>query len=535
MCVASLMLAGCNCGSRLIPTHVSVEVSPRSLDFGTVSPGSDAVLMLKVTAHGQALHPDPLSVRDDARASFSASGPDTLNDESSVDVPVHYAPGAEGADAALLVLSFSKDGLDDVVVPLVGRAMNGLIEGHDDAGTPDSGTPDAGPLPDAGAPFPDGGAYVPAGCMPMVPAGGYLVFDGGFCPGNAGYGHVRWPDSAEANLAELHCDGQGYASFFYKNQSFYGGIDPAGELEMSTLRQVSPGPALGVFPRAARGKTEWGLVFSDDRDVHPRRVYFKRVSFSGVPVPNSELPMPTAAWDTSAAIAYDPLDDEWGVLWGTDSDITFIRISGAGALISNSQRTLSSTAGSAYRIGMARALQWAGDRYVAVWSEGQSIVLEELDRLGEPIAASKTTVGAVTGNDSVLDPAVAVAPGQYGVAWHQWNGPDFNVRFARVAVGGGLISGSEAQFGTKASSPDVQWDGTGFFLAFMEQASGVELSVAKIGPQSQPARVVTCGGSAGQAFFPRITWNGAVHAIAYTWQYFPGGTAIQEGRVLLIP
>jgi hypothetical protein len=527
------MLAGCNCGSRLIPTHVWVEVSPRSLDFGTVSPGTDAVRMLKVTAHGQAVHPDALELRDDARHSFSASGPDTLGDESPVDVPVHCAPTSEGADAALLVLSFSKDGLDDVVVPLVGRAMNGFIEGPD-SGTSDSGTSDSGTPPDAGAAFPDGGEFIPTGCTPMVPAAGYLVFDGGFCAGNAGFGHVRWPDSAEANLAELHCAGQGYASFFYKNQSFYGGIDALGELEMTTLRQVSPGPALGVFPRAARGKTEWGLVWSDDRDVHPRRVYFKRVSFSGSPVPNSEVPMPTAAWDTSASIAYDPLDDEWGVMWGADSAVTFVRLSATGALISNSQRTLSSTADSAYRIGMPRTLQWANDRYVAVWPEGQSILLQELDRHGEPVAASKTTVATATGTNSALDPAVAVAPGQYGVAWFQWAGSDFNVHFARVSVGGGLISGSEQVFGPKSDSPDVQWDGTGFFLAFTQQsaAMGQQLAIAKVGAQGLPGRVVTCDAS-GDAFFPRITWNGAVHAVAYTFQ--PHTTSLQEGRVLLIP
>jgi hypothetical protein len=45
-------------------------------------------------------------------------------------------------------------------------------------------------------------------------------------------------------------------------------------------------------------------------------------------------------------------------------------------------------------------------------------------------------------------------------------------------------------------------------------------------------RILTC--APGNDFFPRVTWNGAVHTIGYTHQT-NGPTVVQEGRVLIVP
>ena len=108
-----------------------------------------------------------------------------------------------------------------------------------------------------------------------------------------------------------------------------------------------------------------------------------------------------------------------------------------------------------------------------------------------------------------------------------------------------MVAGSEFVLSPRttgvSSSADLVWDGTQYFVAFSKQPAGASGSgqltaVARVSASGQPGaiRVVTCAGP-GNDFFPRVTWNGVVHAIAYTRQYAPSGTTLQEGRVLLLP
>lgn len=555
-----VLFIGCNCGGRVAPVHLSVEAGPRSLDFGVLAPGDSLRQTLTLTAHGADLHVARIALRDDARGSFSVgAGPELLTAELPAELGVTYAPRAEAAEAASLVVSF-EDGLDDLVVPLLGRAVRGAQAdaGPTDAGPVDAGT-DAGPVDagtdaglldggvDAGMNAADSGmdAGVDAGVDAGADAGsadagsfdaGLVVFDGGFCPGNQGFGHTRWPGAGAANLVELHWQGTDYAAFFYGRESWYLRVDAVGQEQPATLQQVTPDlSSASLFVRAARGPTSWGVVYADDRaGLNGRTCYFARVDLTGAVIAGSEISLGPSS-DVSCNIAFNPLDSEWGVTWGSNNTTRFERLSSAGARIAGSQLTLSTTSYVA-RLGMSRSLIWSGSRWVVTWAEPSAIKLVEIDRLGALQTSSLTTVSTGT----CFDPAVAVAPGQYGVAWQQ-NG---EVRFARVNEGGGLVAGSNrvlnASAGT-ASSADVVWDGTVFFVAFTQQpvstpGMGQRVAIATVDAagQATPGRVVTCGGS-GDDFFPRVTWNGALHAVAYSRQYAPAGTVTQEGRVLLVP
>jgi len=555
--LATLVFAAssCTCNSKLNPVHVSLTAEPTALDFGVIAPGTVAQKTLTLTAGGGKVTFDSITVSDDARHAFSIGVPPTSAEPGApATLTVTYAPGAEGADAASVVVSLTSDGLNEVVVPLVGRALVGADAGSD-AGTNDGGSVDAGT--DAGF---DGGtdagtdAGMDAGLDAGTDAGfdagfdagspydgGLIIYDGGACMENMGLGNTRWTSFGKAYFPELLWNGSAYDAIFYDiNESYAGHVDGLGQSVGSQITITGSPGAASVLVRSARGADGGiGIVFADDRAGLPNRAtYFAQVSPSLSPIPNTEILVQSTTVD-APNVAWNPADQEWAVEYSVSpSSLFFARIDSTGALISGSQRTLSTNA-IIGRAGDTRSMVWTGNVWAVAWSEGQSIVLEEVDRSGNLVAASKTTVVTIPTPDQVFDPAIAVGPSEYMVGWQDNRGgvAMARARVARVGFGGGLVPNSEVVVGEPiglSDAVDVIWDGHQYFVAHGQQDGTEErVAIATLdvnGNITTASHIVTCLSPGANEFNPRITWNGQVHAIAYTYQ----GTIV-EGRTLLVP
>src|SRR6185437_16025381 len=98
--------------------------------------------------------------------------------------------------------------------------------------------------------------------------------------------------SNEISLPRMFWNGSLYAVLWYSGgtdaEVYFGFADATGHLDSSSVFMVSPSDGKdSVFPRLASSGTEYGLVYSDDRNS-PRSVYFTRLTAAGAPIAGSE-------------------------------------------------------------------------------------------------------------------------------------------------------------------------------------------------------------------------------------------------------
>ncbi len=526
--LATLVGSACNCGGRVSSVKVTVDVSPRTLDFGVQAPGQLARRSLSFVAHGAPVSVASLTLRDDARGSFSLGiAPMMLQPEVPATIEVVYAPKSEGADSALVVASFV-DVADEVTVPVVGRALlffdagmpvdagfvdagvdagfvdagvdagfvdAGVDAGFVDAGVTDAGLVDAGVVVDAGfdAGLVDAGLVVDAGSD----AG--LVIDAGSDAGvpvdagvpiDAGYGPPNCP--VTTTIRDVSAMTSALPNVIWVGSGYVVAVD---ERVTTTAWEVSlqrtdargglvagPSPispvdgSSSIWPSVAFSGSEYAITWLDDRAA-PRRVYFARANANLQKLPGSEVVLsPTTGTASGARVVWSPALSQWGVAWST-TQVVFQRFDAAG--VSLGQVSLGTgTVSEAGNPLVATPTGWA------LVISGNSPNVVELGT-GAPV------VTPLPG--TAQRASIAYGAGQLAVAHDMAAQP---IQFLRVQ-GGAVVANSTLTVGTMTTAirpnlPSLGWNGAAFFVVWSETASGHanQLLSAAIAPTMMSGNVV---------------------------------------------
>jgi hypothetical protein len=127
-----LLVAGCDCGGRLVGTTGDLEIDPLQVDFGSVTAGQVVVQPVSVRNVGKSpVGVAKVSWEQDVRTAFSTTAtPIELQSGQSIQFNVEYAaPAAAGTDVAELVLTL--DSRAEGRVKVVGHSLNGCGVGVD--------------------------------------------------------------------------------------------------------------------------------------------------------------------------------------------------------------------------------------------------------------------------------------------------------------------------------------------------------------------------------------------------------------------
>lgn len=533
--LAALTLSACNCGVHTAQANGVLEVAPRALDFGVRPPGSRATLSLTLRNTGNG----PLALRSvrldsDARQAFSAGAlPPALSSRSEATVEVAYQPPSEGPDGAVLVLEW--DGGEERV-SLSGRALTGagddagLDAGATDAGSPDGGALDGGAVDggadDAGA-F-DAGASTDAGLTdagtdagPGADAGS--GWDGGnsTCPGVTSVRQVTLSAAGDVGFHRPVWNGSGWADAWYEQPSagspFSVYVERLDALGTALAGSRVPLATQGYFPHLVWNGAGYGLVYSHDVVVTPvqREIRFVRLDAQGVPVSGSDVPVSsTVPGQDNPAVAWNPLDAEYGVTWLSTSarQVMFQRRSSAG--VAQGATVQLSGAASGYDHSAGTPLIFDGRFWAVTWTEGSSLMLARLDRSGA-IASNAPVVAA-----AAATPSLAFNGSEYAFAFAA-TAPSYVATFARATATGAPIAGSVVTLGTAGRYSDwaaVAWTGSDWLVTWNEAAPATfgNTWTARIGPGGAlvpgSRRQVSCGNNDG---FPILGWSGSLAAVGY--------------------
>lgn len=240
--------------------------------------------------------------------------------------------------------------------------------------------------------------------------------------------------------------------------------------------------------------------------------------------------VPSDGWGTGVvALAWNPVDGEWGVLWEDQYNIdpnkpgliharlAFGRVTAEGAWVPGSTKHLTTedTDRSAQLSDWSNPLIWAGDRYAAVWAEHGPMTDVYLGELSADGTATRVLVDQ--GSFSRGVPAWDGAG--YGVAWGHWDFDDhYNLRFAYVEggeVGEHLHLGDDQIYSNDAS---IVATADGFTVAWHEMAPGTSrVFYAKVDPHTLAAETtqVTEPEFAGQDWVQTLVHDGCRHALAH--------------------
>jgi hypothetical protein len=245
----------------------------------------------------------------------------------------------------------------------------------------------------------------------------------------------------------------------------------------------------------------------------------------------NSAPVPSDGFGTGVvALAWNPVDGEWGVLWEDQYNIdpnmpgyiharlAFGRVTADGAWVDGSTMhlTTADTTRSVKLSDWSNPLIWAGDRYAAVWAEygpnTTDVFLGELAADGAP-----TRVLLDQGDFSRGVPAWDGAG--YGVAWGHWDfGDHYNLRFAYVEdgeVGEHLHLGDDEIYSGDAS---IVATADGFTVSWHETSNDTSrLFYARIDPHTLAAETVqvTEQGFDGHDWSQALVHDGCRHALAH--------------------
>lgn len=240
-------------------------------------------------------------------------------------------------------------------------------------------------------------------------------------------------------------------------------------------------------------------------------------------------PVPAPGWGSGTiAVAWNPVDGEWGVLWEDQYNVdpnkpgyiharlAFGRVSADGVWVKGSTKLLTSddTKSSVSLSDWTNPLIWAGDRYAAVWAEFGPVTSVYLGEL----AADGTPTRTKIDEGSFSRGVVAWDGVGYGVAWGHTDVDHYNMRFVYVsggAVGEVLHLGDDQIYSNEASI--VAADGR-FTVAWHETAADrTRVYYAKIDPGTLDAETVevTEPNFAGHDWAWNLVHDGCRHALSH--------------------
>jgi len=233
---------------------------------------------------------------------------------------------------------------------------------------------------------------------------------------------------------------------------------------------------------------------------------------------------------STLALAWNPVDGEWGVLFTENFDVDpnvpgivharlyFGRVSADGEWIEGSKKLLTSTSTkhSASISDWGSPIIWNGSGYAAVWAEfGPSetpVFLAQLETDGTP---QRLQIDEGRFSRGVL----AQSDGGYGLAWGHYDDDDhFNLRFAYVADGQVselLHLGDDDVYSNDAA---IVFDGERFTVSWHESAQGASrVHYARIDPETLAEDTVqlTEDDYDDHDWSWSLVYNGCRHALAH--------------------
>jgi hypothetical protein len=270
--------------------------------------------------------------------------------------------------------------------------------------------------------------------------------------------------------------------------------------------------------------SEFGLVWCDDRDGN-LELFFTRVSSGGseliTDVQLTSTPSPGATYEPSIAWT----GSQYGVSWSDRRDgnheIYFVRVTPGGSKVGTELRVTNDTFNS-----LDPSLAWTGSGFGVVWNDrrdgNQEIYLALISAGG-----SKTSSDIRITNDGAMSfwPDAVWTGSEFGVAWMDTRDGDEEVFLALVEADGTKRS-TDLQITNNSSSknvPEMAWGGSEFGIAWQDTRGGnweiyfalVSVAGVKIGSDF---RVTNASGWSER---PTIAWSGSGYGIC--WRDNRGG------------
>jgi hypothetical protein len=276
-------------------------------------------------------------------------------------------------------------------------------------------------------------------------------------------------------------------------------------------------PAVAAIPvEAAIAFETYGAV--------DNAVELARVDAMGAKMGNASVVRTNPDFPESAALAYDPDDDELGMVWdeatADGTVIRFGRIGADGMLIATPTTASSSTAQAGFS-----TLSWRGGGYGAGWEDfgnvSSTIFFAAIDPAGTAAAPREVSDG--TGN--AFDVSLAWTGSGYGASWWDDRNGSSEIYFAALDASG-VKAGADVRLttaGGESSLPSLAWSGAAMGVAFDDDRGGsLGIWFLLVDPAGTPiAPEFEVAGANGTAGHAALGWSGTSWGLA--WEDSRGG------------
>ncbi len=310
-----------------------------------------------------------------------------------------------------------------------------------------------------------------------------------------------------------------YADIYGARVSTSGLVLDTGGIAVSTEWNEQARPAV------AFDGTNYMVAWHDYRSGYPIRVYFARVSTSGVLLDPGGIPVSTTvSYQLFPSIAFDGTNYlvVWQDLRNGSSDIYCARVSPAGVVLDPVGTGIAAAPGLQARPAVA----FGGADYLVVWHD-------ERTSLSRDIYGARVSVSGVVLNPGGIPistalnrqefPSVAFGGGNFFVAWEDDRSGLFDIYGSRVAPSGAVRDPAGIPISKAVNDqnyPDVVFDGTDYMVVWQDFREGYYFDVygARVGVSG--AVLDTAGiqiSTAGQnQLVPAVAFDGT--ACMVVWQ-----------------
>jgi VCBS repeat-containing protein len=310
------------------------------------------------------------------------------------------------------------------------------------------------------------------------------------------YGHGTFVD-ADGQRTEVEGRyGDGAITFelaeaLVENARFPAVLDPlvSAELSLDTPVLAAAGnnqPADSYAPAVAWNGTEYLLTWIDGRNGGGRDVYAARVSSTGTVL------------DPTGIVVYSETD----------------AVTTIGAAAANEHPAVASD----------------GSNFFIVWtsydtsSNPGQVFGARVSSAGTVLDATPRLIRYVGGSTSSILPRVAYGGGVYLVTWDENDGASDQVGAITVSTAG-VTQGTALLFASSTAQPDVDFDGTNFFVVYMNTLAG-RIAGQRISPAGAPVGAAGYLNVSG-GIAPAVAWNGSEHLVV--WELYSSGSSDING------
>ena len=492
----SFALGGCQCGEKISRARATIDVSPASLDFGTVAPGTVVKKQLVITNQGSAtLQLSAFTIDADTRKAFSVSAaPEKVDVGATSNVEVTYtAPASDGADGASLVIASDADNAPEARISLAGRTFTSCVAGQATCG---GACVDTATSNDhcGGCNKPCVGAQksCKAGACVCTPTTCVLLGKScGTAPDGCG-GTLTCPSCADGKT----CSAGGAC------------VCAGGPTETS----------------CSDGKDDDcdGKIDCADSDCATATACTQPTCY----YPSTETRLSDGLGKSGSPVAVHT-GNEFGVIWSqattTAQDYAFSLVSNAGAPV-GTPKIVTANAGKVAT--PPQRLSWTGTEFGIGYSDvrnagttGNDAFLLRFSTTGATLG--ETTVSMQAGLEFPVWSAWNATDKEFGVGWGDGrNNNVTDVYFARVGSGGALV-GTEQRVTVGAGGVnygDATFGGTGFGLVWSDlRSASTQVYFRLISRTGVPQGAdVLLSSGASSAYAPKIAWSGTEFGVV--WQ-----------------